>query len=73
LLSLDPEPFVLLVAAQKHEDYNFACCFYGYQTWSLTIRLEYMLRIAQITVLGNLFRPRKPDVTGDGRRSHNEE
>jgi len=37
LLPLDPESFVSPAAAQKHEDYKFACCFYGYQTWSLAI------------------------------------
>jgi hypothetical protein len=32
-----------------------------------------MLGAAQCTVLGNIFRPQKQDVTRDGRRSHNEE
>jgi len=39
-------------------NYNFACCFYGCKTWSLT------LRVLENRVLGIIFGPKRDEVTG---------
>ena len=46
---------------------------YGCETWSLTLREERKLRIFENMVLRRLFEPRRDEVTGEGRRLHNEE
>ena len=51
----------------------FACCFYGCETWSLTLREERKLRVFENMVLRRIFGPRKDEVTGEWRRLHNEE
>jgi len=43
LPSFGAESFVFQFAIQTYKDYdiqnyNFACCFYGCETWSLTVR-----------------------------------
>ena len=50
-------------------NYNFAC----YETWSLTLREEWKLRVFENMVLRRIFGPRKDEVTGEWRRLHNEE
>ena len=46
---------------------------YGCKTWSLTLREESKLRVFEKKVLRRIFGPRRDEVTGDGRRLHNEE
>ena len=46
---------------------------YGCETWSLTLREERKLRVFENRVLRRIFGPRKDEVTGEWRRSHNEE
>ena len=45
---------------------------YGCETWSLTLREESKLRVFENMVLRRIFGPRRDDVTGEGRRLHNE-
>jgi len=46
---------------------------YGCETWSLTLREERKLRVFENMELRRIFRPRRDEVTGEWRRSHNEE
>ena len=52
---------------------NFASCFVGCETWSLTLREERKLRVFENMVLRRIFGPRRDEVTGEWRRLHNEE
>jgi len=45
----------------------------GFETWSLTLREERKLRVFENMVLRRIFGPRRDEVTGEWRRSHNEE
>jgi hypothetical protein len=46
---------------------------YGYETWSLTLREEYRLRVFENRVLRRIFGPKRDEVTGEWRKLHNEE
>ena len=46
---------------------------YGCETWSLTLREERMLRVFENRVLWRAFGPRRDEVTGEGKKLHNEE
>jgi hypothetical protein len=37
---------------------------YGYETWSLTLREEYRLRVFKNMVLRKIFGPKRDEVTG---------
>ena len=63
---------------QKFKDwqirnYKFAYCFYGYETWSLTLRKERRLNVFENRVLRITFGPKRDEVTGEWRNLHNEE
>jgi hypothetical protein len=45
----------------------------GCETWSLTVREEYKLRVFEIRALMRIFGPKKNGVTGGWRKLHNEE
>ena len=47
--------------------------FYGCETWSLTLREEYRLRVFENRVLRRIFGPKRDRVTGEWRKLHNEE
>jgi hypothetical protein len=46
---------------------------YGCETWSLTLREEYRLRVFENWVLRRIFGPKRDEVTGEWRRLHNKE
>jgi hypothetical protein len=46
---------------------------YGCETWSLTLREEYRLRVFENRVLRRIFGPKGDEVTGGWRKLHNEE
>jgi hypothetical protein len=46
---------------------------YGFETWSLTLRVECRLRVFENRVLRRIFGPKRDEVTGDWRKLHNEE
>jgi hypothetical protein len=48
------------------QNYNFACCFYGCETWSLTLREERRLRVFPNRVLRRISGPKREDETGVG-------
>jgi len=47
--------------------------FYGCETWSLTLREERRLRVFENRMLRRVFGPKRDEVTGEGRKLHNEE
>jgi len=55
------------------QNYNFACCLRGCETWSLTLREERRLGVFQNRVLWQIFGRKRDEVTGHWRRLHNEE
>ena len=46
---------------------------YGCETWSLTLREELRLRVFENRVLTIVFGPKRDEVTGEWRKSRNEE
>jgi hypothetical protein len=46
---------------------------YEYETWSLTLREEYKLRVFENRIPMRIFRPKREEVTEDWRGLHNEE
>jgi hypothetical protein len=46
---------------------------YGCETWSLTLRDEYRLKVFENRVLRRIFRPKRDEMTGEWRKLHNEE
>jgi hypothetical protein len=46
---------------------------YGCETWSLTLREEYRLRVFENRVLRRIFGPKRDEVTGEWGKLHNEE
>jgi hypothetical protein len=46
---------------------------YGLEIWSLTLREGHRLRVFENRVLRRIFGPKTDDVTGEGRKLHNEE
>ena len=49
----------------------FPIILYAYETWSVTLREEYMLTVFKnYRVLGIIFGPSKEEMTGDWRKLH---
>jgi hypothetical protein len=46
---------------------------YGCETWSLTLREIFRLRVFENRVLRRIFGQKRDEVTGDWRKLHNEE
>jgi hypothetical protein len=46
---------------------------YGCETWSLTLREEYTLRVFENRMLRRIFGPKRDGVMGGWRKLHNEE
>jgi hypothetical protein len=46
---------------------------YGCETWSLTVREEYKLRVFENRVLRRILGPKRDGATGGWRKLHNEE
>ena len=70
--------FIFQFAIQEYKDkdvqnYNFAFCFYGCETWSLTVRDERRLRAFENRVLRRIFGRKWEEVRGEWRKLHNEE
>ena len=47
--------------------------FYGFETWTLTLREEHRLRVFENGVQGKIFGPKKDEVTERWRKLHSEE
>jgi hypothetical protein len=46
---------------------------YGCESWPLTLREEHRLRVFENRVLRGIFGPKRDEVIGGWRKSHNEE
>jgi hypothetical protein len=46
---------------------------YGCQTWSLTVKEEYKLRVSENRVLRRIFGSKRAQVAGGWRKLHNEQ
>jgi hypothetical protein len=53
--------------------YWYNSVLYGCETWSLTLREEHRLRVFEKRVLRRIFGPKRDEVTGGWRNSHNVE
>jgi hypothetical protein len=51
----------------------FPVVLYGCETWSLTLREEYRLRVFENRVLRAIFGPKRDEMTEDWRKLRNEE
>jgi hypothetical protein len=58
---------------QNIQNYNFPVFLYGCETWSLTLREEYRLRVFDKRVLRRIFEPKRNEETGSWRKLHNED
>jgi hypothetical protein len=46
---------------------------YGCETWSLSLKEKYRLRVFENRVLGRIFGPKREEVTGEWRKLHSGE
>ena len=46
----------------------FACCLYGCETWSPTLKEESKLRVFENQVLRSIFEHKRDELTGEWRR-----
>jgi hypothetical protein len=60
------------VKAKIYKTIILPVVLYGCETWSLTLRREYILRVFESRVLRRIFGPRGPEVTGEWRTLHSE-
>jgi hypothetical protein len=61
------------IKTRNIQNCNVACCFYGYEAWSLTFRQELSLKVLGNRVQRKMSGPKRDEVTADWRRLHNEE
>jgi hypothetical protein len=61
------------VKIKMHRTIILPVIVYGCETWSLTLREECRLRVAENRVLRRIFGPKRNEVTGEWRRLHNKE
>jgi len=52
---------------------HFPVVLYGFETWSLTLREKYSVRVFENRVLRIIFLPKRDDVTGKWTRLYKEE
>jgi len=65
--------FCLSISSLKTYDYNIQNHdFYGFETWSLTLREEHRLRVFENKVLRRIFGCKQKEVVGGWRKLHNE-
>jgi hypothetical protein len=75
LLFLGAEYSVFRVAFQNLRDSgdNFACCFYGCETWSPKLKDKQKLSVFENRVLRRTLAPKRGEGTGQWGRLYNEE
>jgi len=62
-----------VISISDINNYNFAYCFCGCESWSLTLREEHRLRVFGNRVLRRIFGPKRDEATEEWRKLHNEE
>ena len=68
--------FILLfkdIKIQINRSIIFPFVLYGCETWSLTMREERKLWALENRALRRLFGPKRDEITGEGKKLHNEE
>ncbi|KAJ4438175.1 hypothetical protein ANN_14114 [Periplaneta americana] len=73
--TLSPVQSRLLAEASCNVEYKYYItgCFYGCETWTLTLREEQRLRVFENKVLRKIFGAKRDEVTGEWRKLHNTE
>jgi hypothetical protein len=61
------------VKIKIYETVIFPVVLYGTEIWSLILREERRLRKFENRVLNRIFESKRGEVTGEGKRLHNEE
>jgi hypothetical protein len=56
-----------------HKSIILPVVLYGSETWSLTLREEYKLRVFEKKMSSRIFGPKRDEVIGGWRKLHNEE
>jgi hypothetical protein len=64
---------ILVLKAKIYKTVILPAFLYGYETWSLTLREEHILRVFENRVLRRIFGPKRDEVTGEWRKLHNKE
>jgi hypothetical protein len=77
LLSFGAESFVFQFATQNiririYRTIILPDVLYRCETWSLTLKEKHRLWVCENRVLRKVFRPERDEVTGEGRKLHNE-
>jgi hypothetical protein len=75
LLSFGAESFVFQFAINKckYRTISLPVVLYGCETWSLTLRKKYRMRVFENMVLRRMFESKRYEVTGEWRRLHKKE
>jgi hypothetical protein len=55
-----------------YKNHNFTYLFYGYETWSLTLKEEHRLRVFEKRVARRIFGPKMKDLAGGWRSLHSD-
>ena len=63
----------LKVNTQAYKTIILPVVLYGCETWSLTLREEYRLRVFENKVLRKIFGAKRDEITGQWRKLHNAE
>jgi hypothetical protein len=61
------------IKVKIHKTIILPVVLYGCETWSLILSKEHRLRVFENRVLRRIFGPKRDEVTGEWRKSHNEE
>jgi hypothetical protein len=61
------------VKIRIYKTLTLSVVLYGFETWSLTLREEHILRVFENRVLRRIFGPKRDEVTGEWRKLHKEE
>jgi hypothetical protein len=56
-----------------HRSINFPVVYYGFETWSLTLREERRPRVLENRVLRRIFGPTRDQITRERRKLHKKE
>jgi hypothetical protein len=78
LLPFSPKPFVFCLLSKNikiriYKTPILPLVLYGCETWSLTLREEYRLRVSENRVLSKIFGSKRDEVMGGWRKLHSEE
>jgi hypothetical protein len=78
LLSVSAESLVFSLLSKNvkikiYKTIFLTAVLYGCETWPLTLREEYRMRVFENRVLRRIFGPKRDELTVEWRRLHNEE